>query len=624
MTMCDGAKAECSIRYRRVQRCGVWRYVRVMVLPLALSALMRVAGAAQAPAAFGDAWAWPLSPRLFGELSQPERVQYSRAEDMVRSANYEAAAVEFEKFIAQAPRSPVRPHAVLLQGYCWHLAQKRGRALEIYTEVLDFYSESLDQAVPALFLKANAQFQNGNTEAAIALLEELTANKSYRAHPVCDLALNELARRYVAADRTQQAETCWRAVLEAFVGAFVRPEDAAREAHRNLVDLYIREGRLDPLDKLLAMEIPYTKEKGAVAQAIYAEDRAIATLGQLAPKAQHAFLAWFRDREEVFVRAGAQSEFLSRALNLAARVNAREPWAALLQQAMDFCRVQPGARVVEPAANIASRLSDVTRAGWDVAAPWQTFTTLVTERGDALRTSSQIRLFTAVMDGLNVDVKAGTPPGVLWDILVARLREIYEKLLNPARDEGLAGLVDRLSHKALYDRALDMCTRIETPALAFWKQAGVYESQKVFEKAVEACAHVEEVDSGTLAAQSLRMRARLYKDDLARYDEAIKLFLLINDPPATIWQIVDCHERKGDPKAAVAACGEIENFFEKDAPRAAFRKALVWQNAGNREQTIAEARRVLKIYPGHQVASQAHQLLERYGIATGGGIIDEE
>jgi len=622
--MCDGFRAERPMRYRRVRPGGVRRCVRALLVPLALCALLPGVAAAQAPAAFGDAWTWPLSPRLFGELSQPERVQYSRAEEMVRTGNYEAAAVEFEKFIAQAPRSPVRPHALLLQGYCWHLAQKRGRALEIYTEVLDFYSEAVDQAVPALFLKANAQFQNGNTETGIVLLEELTANESYRAHPVCDLALNELARRHSAADKMWQAESCWRAVLDAFVGAFVRPEDAAREAHRNLVDLYIRKSRLDSLDKLLAMEIPYAKNRGAVAQAIYAEDRAIATLEQIEPKARRAFLVWFRSREDDFDSAGAQPEFLNRALNLAARVDARAPWAELLQQAMDFCRAQRGARMVEPAANIAARLSDVTRAGWDVAESWKTFTTLVTDRGDALRLSSQIRLFTAVMDGLNVDVKVGTPPGVLLDILVARLREIYEQLLNPARDDGLAGLVDRLSRKALYDRALAMCTRIEAPALAFWKQAGVYEAQELFEKAAEACEHVEEVDSGALAAQALRTRARLYKDGLARYDEAIKLFLLINDPPATIWQIVDCQELKGDPKAAVAACSEIENFFEEDAPRAAFRKALVWQNAGNREQTIAEARRVLKIYPGDQVASQAHQLLERYGIATGGGIIDEE
>ncbi len=601
-------------------------YPRVCVAAvlLALSVLLPSVAAAKVSTGFGDAWTWALSPRLFGELSQPERVQYDRAEEMLRSHNYEAAALEFEKFIAQSPRSPVRPHALLLQGYCWHLAKKRGQAIQIYTEVLDFYSEDLDQAVPAAFLKANAQFQNGNMASGFSILEDLVANESYHAHSVCDLALNELARHYVKIEKIRKAEKCWLAVLDAFAGAFVRPEGEALHAHQSLTDLYLRQGRLNSLEEILEMDIPYSKNKGTVAQAMYADDRAIATLGQLDAKARRRFLEWFRAKEDSFERAGVQSDFLMRALTLTARIDAREPWADLLQQAMNFCRLQPGTRMVDPAARIAARLSEVTRAGWDVGEGWKTFANLVTTRGDALRPGSQIRLLTAVMDNLNVPVENETPPGVLWNILVVRLCERYESLLNPARDEGLAGLVARLSGKELYDRALEICRHIEGQALAFWKEAEVYSAQEDFKKAAASCEKVEEIDSGKLAAQALRMRAALYKESLARYDDAINLFQLINEPPATVWQIVDCYEMKKDPKSAVGSCSEIENFFEKDAPRAAYRKALIWQKVGNKAQAIAEARRVLKVYPRDQVASQAHQMLERYGIATGGGIIDTE
>ncbi len=606
---------------RRAALPGTRWAERSLVFVLALFAGVVPPLLAQSPVPFGDAWDWPLQPRWFGELSQSERDKYQRAEDMVRRKNYEAAAIEFQKFIAQSPRSPVRPHALLLQGYAMHLAKKRGRAIEIYTEVMDFYSEKVDQAVPAAYLKAHAQFQNGNTAQGMQILEDLVANETFRAHAVCDLAFNELARRYVAEDKVRKAEGCWRAVLEAFTEAFLRPPSAAREAHRELTELYIRQGRLDVLDDILELDVPYSENKGEVAAAMYAYGRAV---GKVERKERREFLSWFRGHEDAFDRAGMTADFLGQAMTLAGRIDEREQWSELLAEYLLFCREARGKRIAAPAANICTRLSEATRAGWDVADGWKSFSELVKEKGDALRTSSRVELYAAVMDRFDADLSDGTPAGELWNTLVSRLEEIYEGLLNPARDEGLASLVDRVTRKRQFARALGLCRRIETPALSAWKEAGVYAAQKQYEKAAQACEAVEEVDSGTLAAQALQMRALLYKERLSRFDDAITLFQLINNPPATIWQIVDCQEMKGDPQAAVSSCSEIENFFENDAPQAAYRKALIWQAAGQSKQAIAEARRVLKAYPRHQVASQAHQLLERYGIATGGGVMDEE
>ena len=74
---------------------------------------------------FGDAWDWRLAPRRFGKLSQAERVQYGRAEDLFGKRQYEAAAVEFEKFTVQNPNSPVRSHPLLLRAYSLHLARQK-------------------------------------------------------------------------------------------------------------------------------------------------------------------------------------------------------------------------------------------------------------------------------------------------------------------------------------------------------------------------------------------------------------------------------------------------------------------------------------------------------------------
>ena len=39
---------------------------------------------------------------------------------------------------------------------------------------------------------------------------------------------------------------------------------------------------------------------------------------------------------------------------------------------------------------------------------------------------------------------------------------------------------------------------------------------------------------------------------------------------------------------------------------------------------VAQARRILKVYPNSQASSNAHQLLERYGVDTGGGVTEEQ
>ena len=64
-----------------------------------MAALAPLAWAVPADNVFEGAWDWRLQPRNYGKLSQAERVQYGRAETLLRDGQYEAAALEFEKFV---------------------------------------------------------------------------------------------------------------------------------------------------------------------------------------------------------------------------------------------------------------------------------------------------------------------------------------------------------------------------------------------------------------------------------------------------------------------------------------------------------------------------------------------
>lgn len=572
----------------------------------------------------GVAWNWPLPPRQFGNLSQPERVEYMRAEELLRKKNYEAAAIEFEKFMAQYPKISVHPHALLLQAYSLHLAKQRNNAIRLYTEVLDFYADSLDEAVPAAYLKANAQIENGNVEMGIRTLEDLVENEKYLQHPVADSALNQLAQYYLTHDNKKSAERCWLKVIDLFAEAFIRPEDAVREAWRQLTNLYVLQGRCSALEKLMDERGPDFPKMRESEKAVYVYDRASAVFGRMdtKSKAAAAFFKWFTNQKDEFVKADKEQDYMNRALMFAFRMCGKNEWSELVKEAFNSLQTIADTNVDQQCFWITERLSEASRAGWKIEEVWKSFSSSVLAKGKSLPMLRQIRLYDGLLARLLTGSKENSGASVFEDVLIARSTEIYESFLNPERDEGLASLVDWLKNADQVKRAYLMASRIQNPIMAEWKVIELLLYERKYAEAAKACEELEKIDTGEYAAKAVRLRAKLYKEHLARYKEAIELFNLINEPPATVWSIVDCYERWGKPQEAVDTCTEIENFFEADAPAAALRKGMIWRGAGDSKKAIAEFRVVLKKYQRHQVSSQAHQRLEEYGIATGGGVLE--
>lgn len=581
-----------------------------------------VAGATDAAVRFGDAWSWQLAPRLYGRLSQSERMQFERAEKLFRKKSYAAAAVEFEKFIAQSPKSPVRPHALLMQGYSHHLDRKRRKAIALYTELLDFYAESVDVAVPAAYLRAWAEIENGNVSTGVEQLEALVENPDYLSHPVADLALDYLAGRYMAAKEPKKAAACWRQIIDQFAAAFIRPSATAVKAHNSLTDMYLREGRMAAVEDLLETPVPYVERHKPEPRIDYVYARGSRLLGRLDKDRQKAFLRWYKSQRDVYSDRRGEQEYLGKAADLAWRVGSVLDWAGLIQETILMCQELPADEVAGPLAALCGRLVRGAERGWSNRDVWQTVSDLLKDNSAELPLKEQIALYNTVLSGLGKRTASGSPPAILWDTLVARLAEVYEGMLNPAKDNGLAGLVDRLVGAGLLDAARRMAERMENRAYALSKHVEIEMAAEDFKKAAKLCQDIEDMDTGRFAQQALVTRADIYKDELGKYEEAIKLFQLINEPPGTVWSIIECEEKRGRPELAVQNCTELENFFESEAPKAGFAKGMIWRRAGERKKAIAAFRAVLKKYPRHQVSSKAHQMLEKYGIATGGGVLE--
>jgi tetratricopeptide (TPR) repeat protein len=598
-----------SVRRQRIGFCGA----------LALAALLAADAAGIAP----SSWDWPLPPRRFGALSAEERLQYTKAEDLIRKNQYDAAAVEFEKFMVQNAKSAIAPRCLLMRAFCLHLAAKRNQAIALYNELLDLYGEAaVDDAVPAAYLMGSAQIENGNTEQGIQVLKTLVENEKYLQNPLADTALNQLASYAAGRGDEKAAEKYWRLVVGLYRDAFMRPDAGYQEALRNLTEVYIRQQRFGALDELFAQDEADSAK--AVERIIYVFDRGMAGFDQLSKNSRLALARWIGEKKGKFAEAQRTSDYLNRAADIALRINARKEWSELIREALAEARGQPDDKTARLYANLTEHLGCATRAGWPVDAEWKALSEAIVAGYGAQPAAQQIAAYGGLLDRLRFKSESGSAARDFEDIVVARYVEQCKTLVSEDRDQGLATLVDKLKLAERPERALNVAAQIEDQPRAQWKAIEVLDYQKKYAEAAKACEELEKIDSGDYAARAVRARARFYKDYLARYAEAIRLYSEINDPPATTWAMIECYERLSKPAEAVNLCAELENFFEKDAPVAAFRKAQIWERAGDKAKAIAAARAVLKKYPKHQASSQAHQMLERHGIATGGGVTDVE
>jgi tetratricopeptide (TPR) repeat protein len=130
----------------------------------------------------------------------------------------------------------------------------------------------------------------------------------------------------------------------------------------------------------------------------------------------------------------------------------------------------------------------------------------------------------------------------------------------------------------------------------------------------------EEMPDKKLAMNAMNQRAHIYRERMNKQDEAIKLYQQVENPPYTLFDIAECYTRKEDHQMALNTWREIENSFPDHGARACWMRAEHYQKMGENKLSVAEARSLLKRYPKSRESSSAHQLLESYGVDTGGGV----
>ncbi|MCY3022774.1 MAG: tetratricopeptide repeat protein [Planctomycetota bacterium] len=186
----------------------------------------------------------------------------------------------------------------------------------------------------------------------------------------------------------------------------------------------------------------------------------------------------------------------------------------------------------------------------------------------------------------------------------------------------LAWLVDRLCEMGDFTQAQLCADTIADPPYAAYKGYEVLARRQKWTEGVAKLQEIEKSPNQYWAGRAKEERARVYRECTGEYEKAIKLYQEIDKPPGTLWSIQDAYKRWGKVKEALTTLTEIENSFPDQAAAAAWRKVQYLEEAGDKTAAISGCRRILKLYKGAGESSAAHQLLEKYGIKTGGGVFE--
>jgi len=555
------------------------------------------------------AWEWQLSTKRYMGMNAFERAQYTKAKKQCEAKQYRAAAAEFEKFKIQFDDSDYIPYVVLMRGYCLHMAKERGQAIRVYNEVMDYFPDKIEDASAALYHLGLAHLENGDDRKGILAMKEMAEDEDYSKHPLAAAALTQLANNHIRNKEPEQAVPYWQQAINDFgttnMQAAIRGlHDIGRktapgaEVARHSLTLYcLQEQKISSYDKWMSTSKNAQDPRHRRGIADYAH--AVAANG------------WYhRSPPELWAR---YYDFHTKRLPADKQLY----WDWFKAQKTWYAQDDALWRYYEQALYFCTEL--YPRDGRGVGAHKDTAAIAV----DALAFIKTVKDREKALEMYSV-LLPKAPKNVLNDAIrqaVALVALTKDPDKADAQYQELAKAVGRAGQLSL---AVSLTGRMKDRLKAGW---AVYTIMMEAGKYADAAAKLEELegmgdDRNKKIAQ--QRRAAIYQNQTREYEKAIKLYQAISEPPATLFQIAQCYSSLNKRDEAIRALTEIQSSFSDKAAEALWTKATYYQKWGNAKYAIGSARQLLKAYPKTQWSARAHEMLEAYGVKTGGGVVDGE
>jgi TolA-binding protein len=530
-----------------------------------------------------------------------EEHSLTKADKTFDKKEYPAAAAEYDAFILEFPQSRVLPYVIFRKARSIHLDNKRFNAIKVYNQVLDYYPKATHYAAAALYYIGQCYFETGDPEKAVKAWKQMIENKDYCRHYLAADALNMLALNYIKQKKPDQAIGYYEQVVIDFRTA---NPNAAWDAIWQVVPYYLKTS----LNEAKLREF-YIKAGGVARDPVKIKgdintDKTywdfvrlkVKEYGQQFPSDQNdlkirLYRYWTRVMNNKFPEwDDFQIDIID--FQFAYEGDEKQRSKRLDAQFVKFYNPGDYARIVKWIGVYSGRPAKMKEYYAKLDLP---------KMNNAL--IEQLAFIFAAQKEYEMakNLFAKIKLGEMNDQAKQRIaRRLWESVRAGFPIQVLKNLTDNFTDPDF--------GKMEMLQYYYWAHdanEGIPQAEKLLNSPQFAS------DAAFIMGEMLYWKKQ-YAQAITRYQQA-------DNPPANVFRIADCYMKMGKLDSAMASLTEIENFFPKDAPRAALVKANLFRDADQADKRVAALRNVLKKYPKSPESSTAHQELEQLGVKIGGG-----
>lgn len=550
---------------RRDEMNGNSRIVVCLAALLAAAA----AGAAQ------SGWSWEMPADVYKGVDFSNRTAVDRATRIFRQAwdarngssldtipRFRAAQAEWKKVQVQCETQTyderLLAYCQFMQGFSLMNARDRNEAIRLFNEVLDLYADEGWIACPATYWLGRTYLGMGESRRGLEELQKVAETAAYEKSPLWASANMFLAdSRWGSGESGAEEEAAERwARVNTSLFREIARDDWTR-ARDNLKWYAFAKGDWGAFEDLLFAGLAAGDAKG---------------------RAQRMTGAW----REICAQLDNHGLMVRSHFN----------------------------RTIKKEKERADRIAQVRRA----AAEW-------VDRGEqTFREAGMAFEF----DMFALDVW-GTVEGA--DKQLKRIRGILGRIASAAdartRESRYRAVAMKLCEWRKFDEARTVAESVTSPRARLYLLADIESSAGAWAKVIKALDEILSSKPEAAEERALKKRiASVCHDRTGDYPRAIRLWLEIAEPPGTLWRLQDAYRRNGEKQKSYVTLVEIQSLFPPEAPAAVYTQAQYYEQDGDKKKAIALYRRLLSQPEWKQTpqSSQAHQQLERLGVATGGAM----
>lgn len=531
--------------------------------------------------AFRAGWTWNLPAEKFKKLNFTNRQGVKRAGQLYEEAwnaqhrqgkpfrdlipLYRAAAGEWRKvqikFETVGFDESLIAYTTFMQGYCLQAAKDTNEAIKKYEEVMEIYGEERWISLAAKYHLAMTRLGLGDTKMGNNILREMVDDPDGGDHPLVAVAIHKVALLEWYDDKKKKAMGLWERLVDKKNGFYETAHDTWETAQNCLRFTILYNGDFVRFAQFYYDEVDPNNHKQMC-------ETMFGVLGNM---------GWLLGGGNTGIRS----------------------FSAQLE--VDYKK--PSER------NERYREIVVGRAKWLDA---QRHIAVAAGREDEYE-MKRFYTWLAVPNLKDLEKR------------IVEIRAVIARQKDPA-------VFSRWTHEIIgffhgRGRLVEAGLMIETlrdPNDKLWMRKELAKWQGKWDEALQLIEQYLKIKLPEGRVKEIKYeKAHIYRYCKGDLETAIKLYIEIDDPPRSLWELQGA--QRASPKHRKEAFNtlvEIASIFEDQAPRAVYTQACYYEQDGMKEKAIALYKRLLSQPEWKTLgeSSAAHQALERLGVATGGAM----